>query len=158
MEPLDARAARIAALDALARRDHSADELRRKLRGKGYDARVLAELIERLIAERLLDDHRYVDNFVGSHATRGEGPLRVRAKLRQIGVTGQLVEECLAAFPDWLAQMQAARQKKFGATLPTDYAEQQRQARFLRYRGYTGAQIRAALGFDTDINNDTEEL
>jgi regulatory protein len=132
--------------------------LRRKLQTKGYDAGVLAEVIERLIAEHLLDDRRYVDNFVGFHAARGEGPLRVRARLRQIGVAGELVEECLAAFPDWAARVQAARRKKFGASPPSDYADQQRQARFLRYRGYTGTQIRSALGFDTDINDHTEDL
>jgi regulatory protein len=131
--------------------------LRRKLQSKGYDAGVLAALIERLVAEHLLDDRRYVVNFVSFHAARGEGPLRVRAKLRQIGVTGELVEECLAAFPDWVAQIETARIKKFGASLPNDYADRQRQARFLRYRGYTGAQIRAAMGFDTDINDDTED-
>lgn len=119
---------------------------------------MLDEVIDRLIAEHLLDDRRYVDNFVGFHAARGEGPLRVRTRLRQIGVTGEIVEECLAAFPDWLARLDAARRKKFGASLPSDYADQQRQARFLRYRGYTGAQIRSALGFDTDINDDTEDL
>jgi regulatory protein len=132
--------------------------LRGKLLGKGYDAGVLGQVIERLTAEHLLDDRRYVDNFVSAHAARGEGPLRVRAKLRQIGVAGPLVEDCLAAFPDWLVQVQAARRKKFGAALPSDYAEQQRQARFLRYRGYTGAHVRAAMGFDIDLNDDTEEL
>jgi regulatory protein len=119
---------------------------------------VLDRVIERLVAEHLLDDRRYVDNFVGVHAARGEGPLRVRAKLHQIGVTGPLVDECLAAFPDWLTPAQTARRKKFGASLPSDYAERQRQARFLRYRGYTGPQVRAAMGFDTDINDDTEDL
>jgi regulatory protein len=132
--------------------------LRCKLQGKGYDAGVVAAVIERLVAEHLLDDRRYVDNFVGFHAARGQGPLRVRARLRHIGIADELVEECLAAFPDWLVQIQTTRRKKFGALLPTDYAERQRQARFLRYRGYTGAQIRIATGFDTDINDDTEDL
>jgi regulatory protein len=119
---------------------------------KGYDEGILAGVIDRLIAEHLIDDRRYVDNFVVYHAARGQGPLRVRMQLRQIGLTGEIVESALANFPEWSLKMQEARKKKFGAALPSDYAERQRQAKFLSYRGFTGAQIRAGLGFDTDLN------
>ena len=34
--------------------------------------------------------------------------------------------------------------------LPRDYAERARQARFLQYRGFDSAQIRAALEFEAD--------
>jgi regulatory protein len=155
MDPLDARAARVAALDALARRDHASEELRRKLLDKGYDPAVVGELIERLCAERLVDDRRFVENFIGFHAARGQGPVRVRADLRKIGLPGELVEDGVEAYSDWIGQLRKARQKKFGADLPTDYADRQRQARFLGYRGFTGAQIRMALGFDTDFDVDT---
>ena len=155
VDPLDARAARVAALDALARRDHASTELQRKLRDKGYDGRVVDELIERLIAEKLLDDRRYLQNFVAYHAARGQGPNRVRADLRKLGLTD--AESSLDDYPDWVAHLKRARQKKFGTSLPTNYADRQRQARFLAYRGYTGAQIRATFGFDTDLDADTTE-
>ncbi len=102
-EPQDARAARVFALDALARRDYASEDLRRKLLEKGYDAAVVAPLLDALRAEKLLDDRRYMENFVGFHAARGQGPLRVRSELRRHGLEGQDVEECIAAYPDWLA-------------------------------------------------------
>ncbi|MDP9082626.1 MAG: recombination regulator RecX [Pseudomonadota bacterium] len=148
----------MAALEALARRDYAAADLRRKLLNKGYDAVVVDPLLERLLAEKLLDDRRYSQDFVGYHAARGQGPLRVRAELRRKGLEGPLVEECLDAFPDWLMQLRKARQRKFGADLPTNYADRQRQAKFLGYRGFTSAQIRTALGFDIDLDTDTEEI
>jgi regulatory protein len=151
-DPLDSRAARAAALDALSRRDHSSGELRGKLLGKRYDAAVIAELMDRLRAEKLLDDGRYLENFVAYHAGRGQGPNRVRAHLRNLGLTGAEVDATLAAYPDWLTQLKRARDKKFGASLPTKYADRQRQAQFLAYRGFTGAQIRTALGFDTELD------
>jgi regulatory protein len=154
-EPLDARAARVVALDALARRDQPAAALRRKLLDKGYDAAVVDPLIERLRAEKLIDDDRYVENFVAYHAARGQGPLRVRSDLRKLGVQGALVENAIEAYPDWIVQLRLARQKKFGAQLPSHYADGQRQARFLGFRGFTGAQIRLALGFDTDLDVDS---
>ncbi len=126
--------------------------------GKGYDGEIVARVIDRLVGEHLLDDRRYVDNFVSFHAARGQGPLRVRVELRKLGLQGDFVENCIAAFPDWIGQMHSARKKKFGATPPADFADKQRQARFLAYRGFTGAQIRIALGFDTDLQAANEEL
>jgi regulatory protein len=154
VDALDARAARVAALDALARRDHASEDLRRKLLEKGYDAAVVAPLLDALRAEKLLDDQRYTENFVAYHAARGQGPLRVRADLRRHGLEGILVEACLDTFPDWIVQLRKTRQKKFGAKLPDNYADKQRQARFLGYRGFTSAQIRTALGFDIDLDAD----
>lgn len=157
VDPLDARAARVVALDALARRDHASTELRQKLSDKGYDGLVVDELIERLVAEKLLDDRRYLQNFVAYHAARGQGPNRVRADLRKRGLRTPDAESTLEAYPDWITHLNRARQKKFGTSLPTNYADRQRQAKFLAYRGFTGAQIRAALGFDTDLDADTTQ-
>lgn len=156
-DPLDARAARVAALDALARRDHASPELRRKLLDKGYETATVDELIARLAAEKLLDDRRYLDNFIAYHAARGHGPNRIRADLRKLGLDMAEAEPRLDGYPDWSLHLKGARQKKFGTSLPKNYADRQRQARFLAYRGFTGAQIRAALGFDTDLDADITE-
>jgi regulatory protein len=142
-------------LDALARRDHASGDLRRKLLDKGYESAVVDPLIERLSEEKLVDDGRYMENFVAYHAARGHGPNRVRADLRRIDMHGEQVEACIEAYPDWIVQLRRARQKKFGSSLPSNYADRQRQTRYLGYRGFTGAQIRMALGFDTDLDIDT---
>jgi regulatory protein len=126
--------------------------LRVKLLEKGYDAAVVTPLLDALRDEKLLDDRRYVENFVAYHAARGQGPLRVRQDLRRHGLQGPLVEEYLDAYPNWIAQLQKARLKKFGAQLPENYADRQTQGRFLGYRGFTSAQIRRALGFDVDLD------
>jgi regulatory protein len=156
VDPLDARAARVAALDALARRDRASGDLRRKLLDKGYDPAVAGAVIARLVAEKLVDDRRYVENFIGFHAARGHGPLRVRADLVKMGLPDELVEEGVGAYGDWAARLREVRQKKFGAALPTHYPDRQRQARFLGYRGFTGAQIRMALGFDSELGFDSD--
>ncbi len=153
---MDSRAARAKALDYLARRDHSSAEVRQKLLDKGFDSAIVVELLERLCVDKLVDDRRYVENFVGYHASRGQGPLRVSAELRRVGMQGVLVEEAIDSYPDWIAQLRKAHAKKFGAQRPTLYEDTQRQARFLGYRGFTGAQIRMALGFDTDLDEDVE--
>jgi regulatory protein len=155
---LDARAARAAALDALARRDYASEDLRLKLLKKGYDNSVVAPLLDALRGEKLLDDRRYVENFVAYHAARGQGPLRIRQELRRHGLQGPCVEEFLDSYADWGSQLQTARQKKFGAAAPKDDADRKRQARFLSYRGFTSAQMRMALGFDVELHSDNEEI
>ena len=116
----------------------------------------MAALLDALRGEKLLDDPRYLENFVAYHAARGQGPLRIRFELHRHGLQGPQVEEYLDAYPGWTEHLGRARQKKFGAKLPKTYADRQRQARFLGYRGFTGAQIRTALGFDTDLDTDTD--
>jgi regulatory protein len=144
VESLDARGARAAALDALARRDYSFEDLRLKL-------------LDALRSEKLLDDQRYLENFVAYHAARGQGPLRIRVDLRRHGLQGPLVEEYLDAYPEWIMLLKKARLKKFGAQPAKNYADRQIQARFLSYRGFTSAQIRMALGFDIELDSDIEE-
>jgi len=148
----------VAALDALARRDHASEDLRRKLRERGFDAALVDELIEKLRAERLLDDRRYLEHFVAYRASRGHGPNRVRADLRKLGIGAAESDSSLAAYADWSVQLDRARQKKFGSSPPSNYADRQRQARFLAYRGFTNAQIREALGLDIDVNMKEDDL
>jgi regulatory protein len=157
VEPLDERAARVAALDALARRDYSGEDLRLKLLEKGYDGSVVLPLLDALRGEKLLDDQRYLENFVAYHAARGQGPLRIRADLRRHGLQGPLVEAYLDAYPEWIMLLKKARLKKFGAQPAENYRDRQAQARFLGYRGFTSAQIRMALGFDFELDSDIEE-
>ncbi len=126
--------------------------MRLKLLEKGYDVSVVLPLLDALRDEKLLDDRRYLENFVAYHAARGQGPLRIRLELRRHGLQGTLVEEYLDAFPDWLVQLERARVKKFGAKLPNEYADRRRQGQFLGYRGFTSAQIRMALGFDVELD------
>jgi regulatory protein len=156
VDSFDARSARAAALDALARRDLAAEDLRRKLLEKGYDTTVVAPLLDALRAEKLVDDRRYVENFVAYSASRGQGPVRVRLKLRQRGLDQALVEDCLATYTDWAGRLREVQRKKFGAEPPGNDADKERQARFLAYRGFTSAQIRTALGFDVDLDSHEE--
>ncbi len=131
--------------------------MRRKLAEKGYDAAVVDGVVDRVKAEHLVDDRRFVENFVAAHAERGQGPLRVRAELRKFGQLGTLVDESLQAYPDWVEQARKLRQRKFGATAPGSAAERARQARFLGYRGFTSAQVRGALGFDVELDLDRDD-
>jgi regulatory protein len=148
----DQRTVRIAALALLAGRDFGRTELTRRLERRGYPAAVVATVVDGLVAERLLSETRYVEQFIRQHAGRGHGPVRIRAELRERGVPPEEVEAGLeAAGDDWAGLARDARRRRFGVSPPGDYRERARQARFLQYRGFTAEQIRAALGPGDDI-------
>ena len=148
----DERAVRTAALALLAGRDFGRAELARRLERRGYPAGMVAAVVERLVAERLLSETRFVEQFIRQHAGRGHGPARIRAELRERGVPDADVEAGLeAAGEDWVAVAREVRRRRFGLSPPGDYPERARQARFLQYRGFSAEQIRAALGPGDDI-------
>jgi regulatory protein len=85
------------ALRRLARRDHSAAELRRALLERGHEAGEAEAAIERLRRERYLDDAGYAERFARSRmAHQGHGRLRVRQDLRLRGVERRTVEAGIA--------------------------------------------------------------
>jgi regulatory protein len=146
-----APACRRAALGLLARREHSRQELDRKLAERGFPGDVSASVLDALEREGSLADARFTDSFVRSRIARGQGPQRIRADLVQRGIAAGAADDGLAgADVDWRAAIRAVRAKRFGPDLPRDYAERARQARFLQYRGFDSAQIRAALELDGD--------
>lgn len=141
-----ASAARVSAVRLLARREHSTAELNRKLVARGHAADTVDEVVAVLQEKRLVSDERFVATFVHHHAMRGQGPVRIRAELRQQGVVDALIEAQLKNTElDWSALASGVRVRKFGASLPKSLAERAKQSRFLQYRGFSGEHIRAAL-------------
>ena len=68
----------------------------------------------------------------------GFGPIKIRYELRQKGVSDDLVDNYLSGLEvDWESNMAAQRIKKFGDSLPVDYKEKMKQARFLQNRGFS---------------------
>jgi len=134
----------------VARRDFATSELRRTLQKQGYAADVAAAAVAELVEGRVLDDARYAGNYVNYHAGRGQGPVRIGADLRAVGLSDELVEAALGSGPNWRALARDVRTRRFGPELPPDWAQKSRQARFLQYRGFSSDHIRAALGADFD--------
>jgi regulatory protein len=90
--------ARQRALRRLARRDHSEAELRRVLLRAGFAAPVVAATMERLRAEKYLDDQGFAARFATSRvAHHGLGRNRIRQALRARGVSRAIIDKGVAA-------------------------------------------------------------
>lgn len=145
----DAAELRRRAMDMLARREHSGEELVNKLRNKGADVDVARTVVDRLRDENLVSDERFAESLVIARRHRGRGPVRIRRELEEKGVAESLIDGILAPRDrSWTRLAAEVRQRKFGETLPTEFRERARQARFLQYRGFTADQVQTVLAAD----------
>ena len=143
----DPVAARKKAMDYLARREHSREELVRKMKKAGFDCKVALDVSEQLRKDGLQSDRRFVEAFVQSRISHGKGPRIIRADLSQRGVREPVIHEALVEVEaDWVQLARQTRLKKFGESLPDDFKEKARQMRFLQGRGFEPDQIQAAVG------------
>ncbi len=117
-----------------------------KLLSKGCDAALAAEVVRQLEAERLLSDDRFMESLIRARRERGYGPLRIQKELQEKGVAPEAIEHWLDVMDsEWLEDIRRVQRKKFGASVPKNFAERARQARFLQYRGFTYDQIQQVL-------------
>jgi len=130
---------RIAAMDFLARREHSLVELRRKLKRRFDDEDLVERELQRLQDDNLQSDERYADSFLRQRSAKGYGPRRVRLEMREKGLSAAQISnafECVEV--DWYALAAAVMSKKFGDTPAADIKEKARRIRFMQYRGFNG--------------------
>lgn len=136
------------ALNLLARREHSRAELARKLAPHVEDED-LDSLLDDLEREKLLSNARYAEML--AHARSGRhGSLRLKADLRDKGVSAEVMESTLAEAREHdLDAARAVWRKKFGEP-PRDAAERAKQMRFLAGRGFPPDVVRRVVGGEED--------
>lgn len=138
------RGARECAVRLLSRREHSAHELARKLRQRGYASPVVETVVAELLLKCWVSDERYAAALVHDRRSQGYGPLRIRAELRHHGVEEALADSHLQwDDADWIRLAQRLCVKRFGALRSA--SQRERQRRFLWNRGFTRDQIRKVL-------------
>jgi regulatory protein len=111
--------------------------------GRGYPETEVAGVLDALQRQNLLSDERFTEAFTHSRRQHGKGPLRIRAELRARGLDEALIDRYVDGVSEpWFEVLRSVHDKKFGATLPADFAERARRSRFLLYRGFSAEQIR----------------
>ena len=95
---------RLAAMNLLARREHSRWELLRKLRRRFPDEQLLATELQRLSDENLQSDERYAQGYAWQRGGRGYGPLRVQQEMRERGLSDRAIASAFNHVElDWFA-------------------------------------------------------
>lgn len=130
--------ARNKAMDLLARREHSAHELRQKLKQREFDSDEIELTLEVLQQNNLQSDSRFTESYINHRINAGLGPIKITHELSRKGVASELIDEHFSArSTDWAELLEKQRVKKYGQEIPTDYAQKMKQARFLQNRGFS---------------------
>lgn len=169
--PAERTALRRYAMDLLARREHSRLELEEKLRrhcgkvarSRGRDAAasvddpstdepstvetLIADTLNVLAEDGLQSDARYAEVLIRSRVNRGQGPLKIRADLRQRGLHGEAVEPLLEDYVEqWPELALQVVERRFGSDAAADRGDWARRARFLAGRGFPESLVGRVLG------------
>ena len=140
------------ALRYLSAREHSRQELARKLSRYAQESDDIEALLDVLEAANFLSQSRFSESLVHRRAARF-GNSRILSELQSHGIDSDVLHQIKID----LAQDEVARAcevwgRKFGR-LATDASERAKQIRFLQQRGFSHRAIQAALRGVVDAEN-----
>ena len=134
---------RARALRLLARREHSREELKRKLGAHAGEGEDIEALLDELVKRGWLSDARFAEQSIRARARRF-GPLKLAQQLRAKGLDEETIARGFrAAAGDGASSLESVWMSRFGAPA-ADTREKARQARFLQGRGFALDEV---LGF-----------
>jgi len=139
---------REAAIRLLARREHSVQELARKLKRKGWPEPLIQPCIAELVEAGLQSDERFAESFSRTRADKAYGPVRIKAELAERGIDRSLVNRALGGLDvDWLAQAAKWYGRRYGDEPATDLdlKEKSRRRQALARRGFDESVIRELI-------------
>ena len=91
--------------------DNTQAELKRKLSVKGHDSAAIDEVVSNLTEQHYVDDRRFAENYARVKSESGKGPLWIRGKLTEKGVSSQLISEVLSVYSDIDSERMACLEK-----------------------------------------------
>ena len=148
-----------AALYALEGGDKTESRMREYLRRHYYPAECVDAVLEKLKAQRLIDDKRYALRYAENHPEEGKYALQRKLRARGIGLDEA---QLAAATLDDEAQLAACRKeaeklaRRYSADEPRDRKRKMSQA--LARRGFGWEMISRALGDEEDMWEEQEGI
>ena len=137
------------ALRLLSQREHSRQELERKLRPFEEEPGELLAALDFLQAKDFINAQRVVDSVVNRRASK-LGAARIKQELQAKGIEGQAIQEAMHGMR--ATELERAREvwrKKFGQTA-ADANERAKQMRFLLTRGFASEAVRRVVQGEDD--------
>ncbi|MGQ4275521.1 regulatory protein RecX [Pseudidiomarina sp. E22-M8] len=130
----------------LGRREHSAHELRQKLRQRGYSESVIQQSLATAQQHGWQSDERYAEIWLRQMIGSGNGWMKIKAAAGAKGVAEELLLQLTeAADPDWVDLCFERLCRKFGEQPPETRQERDKIMRHLQSRGFRFGEIKAAM-------------
>jgi regulatory protein len=149
-------------LRLLARKPYTIADSTRKLSLRGYDAPIIARLIQDFTKRRYLNDAEYAELYVKSRmASRPAGLIKIRAELSRKGIAKELIEDVLKDYQSnecqFASALQSLAKKKNFSGEKEGKKRRARIYRFLAQRGYSLEIINQVLHRVMPDNRDVYE-
>ena len=134
------------ALELLTRREHSQQELARKLAQRGVAADVAQTVIGQLHDAGWQSNDRFAEVLLRSRAANGYGPAYIRAELASHGLSREAISSTMDGFDgDWVENARDLLRRRHPQALTGDLAARRKAADALLRRGYAMDCIRTAM-------------
>ncbi|TLU64914.1 regulatory protein RecX [Thalassotalea litorea] len=131
-----------AAYNFLARREHSQQELKQKLKRKEFDDDDIDLVLEKLAEQDIQSDLRYGEALFRQRVQKGYGWQYIRAELKQKGLAAGIIQTVYQSQKqDWFANAAGVYEKRFGEQPAIDDKERAKRTRFMLYRGFEQSHI-----------------
>ena len=136
------------ALRLLARREHSRNELARKLAPHAESKETLEAVLDFLVLKRFLSNERFAE-VRARWLARKYGAAKIRQDLRGKGISDD-VSARVASHQNDIPTAKAILERKYPG-VATTHKERAKRARFLQSRGFSYDTIRAVIA-DVDVD------
>lgn len=132
-------------IELLARREHSARELKSKLARRGIEKNEVDAVLSTLQSKDFQNDARFGEMLVRTRIESGYGARWIIAELKTHGIAETKARELIdAAEPDWPSIVRNQIRRRYGGKWPTNLAERVKRANFLLRRGFDAATVQSA--------------
>lgn len=130
----------------LAKREHSQKECLDKLSQKGFEEHDIWDVLSQFVAKDIQSDARFTFHFIRNAIYKGQGWFRIKQSLQAHTLDTACINDALQELtPNWFDLAYAAKEKRFGREVETDFQAKQKQMRFLQYRGFSLEEIDHAV-------------
>ena len=147
------------AIGLLSRREHSRQELGRKLAARGVEPGDALAVVDKLAAAGWQDDKRFADSLVRARAAAGYGPLYVRAELGTHGIPAEAAASALGRYDgDWVENAATLLRRRHPKALAGDRDARNKALDTLMRRGFPMEEAKAALRHAAEVCNADDAL
>ncbi|MDG1753202.1 MAG: regulatory protein RecX [Thalassotalea sp.] len=133
-------------IDLLSRREHSALELRNKLRLREFQDDEISIVIDYLVENDYLSESRFADSVYRTRVNKGYGKRFIENELAQKGVSSTDINAAAQELDvNWYHQVEIVYKKRFSDTPIIEQKDKAKRIRFLQHRGFSTDEIFTVL-------------
>jgi len=142
----DCNTAMNTAIRLISRRNHTEQEIRQKLRQRGFEAEVIARVISECERFNYINDKETARKYLGELRSKGQGIRGIRFSMKKKGIRDEIIDTVLDenhSAAEELGSADKAFQKKFISLSREKDIRKKREKifRFLSLRGFSSSVI-----------------